>query len=50
MVRNFKQEDGTYLYPMELAGKQCEEDRAARAADIAQAKHCLLYTSDAADD
>lgn len=39
MVRNFKQEDGTYLCPMELAGKQCEEDRAARAADIAQAKH-----------
>lgn len=38
MVRKFKQEDGTYLYPMELAGKKCEEDRTARAADIAQAK------------
>lgn len=39
MVRNFRQEDGTYLYPMELADKKCEEDRAARDADIAQAKH-----------
>ena len=38
MVKNFRQEDGTYLYPMELAGKKCEEDRMARAADIAQAK------------
>lgn len=38
MVKNFKQEDGTYLYPMELAGRKCEEDRAARAADIRLAK------------
>lgn len=38
MVKNFRLEDGTYLYPMELAGKKCEEDRMARAADIAQAK------------
>lgn len=38
MVKNFRQEDGTYLFPMELAGKKCEEDRAARAADIKKAK------------
>lgn len=38
MVRYFKQEDGSYLFPMELAGKLCEEDRMARAADIFTAK------------
>lgn len=38
MVKNFRQEDGTYLFPMELAGKKCEEDRTARAADIKKAK------------
>lgn len=38
MVKNFRKEDGTYLFPMELAGKKCEEDRAARAADIKKAK------------
>lgn len=38
MVKNFRQEDGTYLFPMELAGKKCNEDRMARAADIYTAK------------
>lgn len=38
MVKNYKQEDGIYLFPMELAGRKCEEDRAARAADIVKAK------------
>lgn len=38
MVKNYRQEDGTYLFPMELAGKKCEEDRMARAADIFTAK------------
>ncbi len=38
MVRNFKQEDGTYLFPMELAGRKCEEQRAVRAADVQKAK------------
>lgn len=38
MVKNYRLEDGTYLFPMELAGKKCEEDRMARAADIARAK------------
>nr|WP_302136465.1 hypothetical protein [uncultured Schaedlerella sp.] len=38
MVKNYRQEDGTYLFPMELAGKKCEEDRAARVADVAKAK------------
>ena len=38
MVKNYRQEDGTYLFPMELAGKKCEEDRMARNADVTVAK------------
>lgn len=38
MVRNYRQENGTYLFPMELAGRKCQEDRTARAADILKAK------------
>lgn len=38
MVRNYRQEDGTYLFPMELAGRECEEDRMARNADVKKAK------------
>lgn len=38
MVRNYRQEDGTYLFPMELAGRKCAEDRMARTSDISTAK------------
>ena len=39
MVTNYSQEDGTYLFPMELSGRKCEEDRMSREADIKLAKH-----------
>lgn len=39
MVRNFRQEEGIYLFPMELVNKKRKEEKEARKADICMANH-----------